>query len=280
VNKKKVWIAALSICLLSTLATYHYGIKNKLKGSPDDALLSLIKNDLGAFEAYLNAGGDVHDRLPTIDGKTMTVAQGLAYFERAEFIKLLQAKKKLFVLQDAEQDIMTIAVQKNNLEVLNLLLIEKPNLGLKYGTKKMTLLHLASDHCSHKLTGALMNTGKFKWNDETKQGSNALILASEKECLPMLTYWKEKGADFNKKNHRGISAMKVLGSKKDQTIMTFLQSFQVRAPASVPSASRPGSFYKKRIDPKDMPVDYSALIEPAGRPEEEVETAAKSEFAD
>jgi len=274
-------IAVGSLCLFSSISVWHFSTKSGPKVSVDDVLLSLIKNDLAGFKAYINAGGDLQNALPHIDGQSMTVAQGMAYFERQEFIKYLQDQKKKFLIQDSKGDMLSITVRKNNAEILNLLLKESPDLTLRYGSQRMSLLHLASNGCSHKLVLPLMQTEKFKWNEDTKQGHNALTLAAENECLSLLSFWKKKGISFNKNDRRGISAFKILSGKKDATILDFIQSFASRSPASIAVTSQKTvTFYRKRINPKDMPVDYSALIEPESRPEAAVETAEKSEFSD
>ncbi len=170
-NKLKVGIAVSSVCLLASITAYHFSINSGPKSSVDDALLSLIKNDLNKFKEYLAAGGDLHANLPQIDGRTITVAQGMAYFGRSNFIEYLQSEKKSFLFQNPEEDLLTIAIEKNDLKLLSLLLKENPDMGFRYGTKRMTLLHLATEQCSPKISEALVNTGKFKWDDDNRQSS-------------------------------------------------------------------------------------------------------------
>lgn len=287
-NKKHLIIAASVFAfVLTSGGIWHFSKESAStnRTGTDDALLALIKNDQNAFESWIKNGGDLSAFLPVIDGKKLTVAEGLAYFERANFIQHLQDQKISFLKQstDGKDDIMSIAVGKNNPELLALLLKEKPNLTALYGKNGMTLLHLASSGCASKLTSLLHSDKGVSWDHKAKDGSTPLTLAAGVDCLPMLSYWKEQGADFSKKDGRGQSAMSIMRKKKDAAMVAFLQSFEprTRAPASVgPAIVKEPNFYKKRVVPADQKIDYSALIEPEDRPLDAVETAEQSEFAD
>lgn len=254
------------------------------RGGSDDALLALIKNDQSAFESWVKNGGDLSALLPEIDGKRLTVAEGLAYFERVNFVKYLQANKVKFLKQnkDGKDDILSLAVAKNNPELFSLLMKENPDLTAVYGDKGYSLMHLVSHSCASKLTSILNTDEKLSWDTKAKDGSSPLTLAASTDCLAVLSYWKEQKADFNKKDGRGTSAMSVMRGKKDAAMLAFLQSFEVRRDqASASRSVEPEiNFYKKRVVPKDQQIDYSALIEPEDRPLEATETAEHSEFAD
>jgi hypothetical protein len=290
VNKKYVYSAVFGLAVLAGSSFWvgkELGMKAGVTQGPasavgfaDEAFLALIKNDQASFERIVNAGGDLHSKLPVIDGKTLTVAQGLSYFERPGFMRFLQASNKAFVKQDgsAEFDIMTLAVPKNNPELFALLLKEKPALAEAYGSKGYTLLHLASAACAHKLV-PLLHQGSLSWNTKAKDGSTPLTLAAQSECLPALGYWKDQKADFNLKDGRGNSAMSLLRKNKDAAILAFVQSFEVqRTIASVGPTEM--SLYRKRVQPKVKLIDDSTLLEPEARPVEANETAEYSEFSD
>lgn len=252
------------------------------KNLSDLALLSLIKNDQKSFESVVEAGVKLEDKLPLIDGKSFSIAEGIVYFERPNFIRYLQGRKKAFIKQvkGNEYDILTIAVSKNNPEILNLLVDEKPHMNLRYGKKELSLLHLASIHCSYKLMDTLSKNG-LKWSDRNKEGKTALTLAAENECLPILSYWKDQKADFKRADGRGINTISILKMKKGAAFTAFVESFESRKIASSDSApAKEISFYRKRKIPKDQIVDHAALIEPEARPLEATETAEFSEFAD
>lgn len=247
----------------------------------DEAFLALIKNDQKAFEAFIAAGGDLQGMLPAIDGKTYTVAQGLAYFERTNFIKYLQDKKISFLKQstDGSEDILSMAISKNNPELFALLLKENPNMNATYGKANSSLIHMASANCSNKLMDLLHQKGSAAWDAKDKHGNSALAIASKNDCLPMLSFWKDHKADFKKKDGTGASALSILKGKKDAASTAFVQSFETdRKPASVAKAEV--NFYRKRQIPKDQLVDHSALLEPELRPDEALETAENSEFSD
>lgn len=288
VNNKRVVVTAA--CLLSVLAVSTVWILNNPKFASnrnltDEALLALIKNDQKAFENFINAGGDLQGDLPKIDGETYTVAEGIAYFERSGFGAHLHSKKMPYVKQDDKKsfDIMTLSISKNNPDLLKQLALENPKFGMQYGKNGWTLLHLAAAKCAQKLTPILHEKGQLRWDQPAKDGSTPLTLAAESECLPMLSYWKEMGADFKAKDGRGKTALNILRGKKDAALVAFAESFDpARSIASVVTIVKPAEpdFYKKRKIPKDQIVDHAAMIEPEDRPLEATETAEMSEFAD
>lgn len=285
-NKKRTIISAVSLLGVIAVSTFwHFSKSNSGKRNLiDEALLALIKNDQSAFESFIKAGGDLHDDLPEIDGKTYTVAQGIAYFERAGFGDYLHQNKISYVKQDgkAPHDILTIAVRKNNPDLFKQLEKEKIAYQVDYGDKAWTLLHMASAWCSHKLVTFLDGEGKVSWNQKAKDGSTPLTLAAENDCLPMLSHWKEQGADFRAKDGRGLTALSILNKKKDAALTAFAESFierNVAAVTIVKAAPKP-DFYKKRKIPREQIVDHAAMLEPEDRPLEATETAEFSEFAD
>lgn len=280
-NKRALLSAAglLGVVAISTVWLLFNPKNDENRNLTDQALLALIKNDQKAFEDFIHAGGKIHDSLPEIDGKTYTVAQGIAYFERSQFGGYLHSKKMSYVQQheQAPFDIMTITVKKNNPELLKQLTLENPKYTLSYGANGWTLLHMASAWCSHKVTELLHKEGKINWDHKAKDGTTPLTLAAENECLPMLSYWKEQGADFRAKDGKGRSALAILRTKKDAALTAFADSFETR---KVASAKAVPDFYKKRKIPKDQIVDHAAMLEPEDRPLEATETAEFSEFAD
>lgn len=284
VNHKRAIIS--TACLLSLSLSSVWLFKNshlsKGRNLTDEALLALIKNDLSSFESFIKAGGNIHEYLPEIDGQKITVAQGLAYFERLEFAKYLHQKKMTFVEQNqmAKFDIMTLVITKNNPDLLNQLSLENPQFNMPYGKKGWSLLHLASAVCSHKLIGILQEKGQLRWDLKAKDGSTPLTLAAENDCLPMLSFWKEQNADFKFKDGRGHSGLSILKKKKNAALVAFADSFETRMPSSLVLAKTEPDFYKKRKIPKDQLIDHAALIEPEDRPLGAIETAETSEFAD
>ncbi len=278
-------VSGIGASLLGGLWTYHTRGHLGQPASVDDALLALIKNDPVSFNRFLDAGGDVHSVLPVIDGNSYTVAQGVAYFERVEFGRGLVDRGEPFIKQDSQApfDIMTLAVKKNNAHLLRVLLDASPALDTRYGKNGWTLLHMASAWCSHRLVGDLSNKGKIGWNSRAQDGATPLSLAAESECLPLLSYWKEQGADFRVKDGRGRSALAILRAKKDAAVAAFAQSFEERKPSSGTEMKAENSvpdFYKKRKIPKEQVIDHAAMLEPEDRPLEATETAEYSEFAD
>ena len=209
-DKKKIYI--ISCSLVGVLAC---GIGYKFKNvhwaqkqgpvSTDDALLALIKHDMKGFQNYVKNGGKLHDELPEIDGHKYTVAEGMAYFDRADFAAYLQEEKISFVEQKkgAEYDILSLAIPRNNPDFFKVVIKENAKFDYTYGDKKWSLLHLASSTCSHKIVPFLHNDGKLSWNLKAKDGSTPLTIAAEYECLPVLSYWKDHGNNgkkFFKKN--------------------------------------------------------------------------------
>jgi ankyrin repeat protein len=288
VNNKRATVASVVGILTILAVSLFWLIKNpKFAGNrnlTDDALLALIKNDLGAFKEFNAAGGDVHDTLPEIDGKEYSVAEGVAYFERTEFAKHLQASNVNYVKQNDKNpyDVMTITVKKNNSELLKQIALQNPKFDMQYGKNGWSLLHMAAAWCSHKLTADLSGRGKVNWDTKAKDGSTPLTLAAENDCLPMLSFWKEMGADFKAKDGRGKTALAILRTKKDAALAAFAQSFEARNIATI-TVEKPApvpDFYKKRKIPKDQMVDHAAMLEPEDRPLEATETAENSEFAD
>lgn len=285
-DNKRALISAgclLAVVAVSTIWLLSNPKNAENKGnSTDDALLALIKNDQKAFEAFIEAGGKLHDDLPAIDGQVYTVAQGMSYFERSSFMNYLHNNKVPYIQQAAGKtfDILSLSISKNNLKLLNQMGLEKPNYKLTYGKKGWTLLHMASAACAHKLTAALHEKGGLRWDVKAKDGSTPITIAAENDCLPMLSYWKEQKADFNAKDGRGVTAMSILRKKKDAALMAFVSSFETNTRKIASVKPEEVSFYKKRVIPKDQIVDHSALIEPEERPLEATETAEYSEFAD
>jgi hypothetical protein len=278
VNTLQKRIVALGVLgILGTLTTA--ALLREKKNLGDEALLALIKNDQKAFESFLDQAGDVHGKLPVIDGEVYTIAQGISHFERTKFLRLLRERKKSYVAQSEGQkyDIVSLAVKKNNLELLAEIDLERPNYGLTYNEKGWGLLHLASASCAQKVIPHLHQKGKLSWDLKAKDGSTPLTLAAQNDCLGALSYWKEQNADFNAKDGRGLSALSILRQKKDAALVAFAESFEPRKPSSVAQVP---NFYKKRKIPKDQIVDHAALIEPGDRPLEATETAEYSEFAD
>lgn len=288
-DKKKLYvcmgIVGFMACGLGFQFRNYNWVGQKKTMTTDDALLALIKHDMKAFQHYVSSGGNVHDFLPEIDGRKYTVAEGVAYFDRADFAAFLQEYKVKFVEQKkgAEYDILSLAIPRNNPEFFKVVVKEKPSFDHTYGEKNWSLLHMASAACAAKVVPYLHQDGKLSWNTKAKDGSTPLTLAAEHDCLPVLSYWKDHGADFKAKDGRGMSALSILGKKTDAALAAFADSFVTRKPASVVKVivapSQP-NFYRKRVIPKEQKVDQSTLIEPEDRPLEATETAEYSEFAD
>lgn len=286
-DKKKIYIVSFGLVgVIAGGMGYSFKdqwAKSKIPMNTDDALLALIKNDMKGFQKYVVSGGKIHDYLPEIDGQKYTVAQGLAYFDRTDFATYLHDSSVAYVEQKKgeEFDILSLAIPRNNPEFFAAIVKENPKYDHVYGDKKWSLLHLASASCAHKIVPLLHSEGKLSWNLKAKDGSTPLTVAAENDCLPVLSYWKDHGADFKAKDGRGKSALSILGTKKDAALMAFAESFVVRRPASIAAvAPKEVSFYRKRVIPKDQKVDQTTLIEPEDRPLEATETAEYSEFAD
>lgn len=248
-------------------------------GTPDEALLAIIKNDQHAFEKWVQAGGDLQSHLPEVDGKKLTVAEGIVHFNRTGFLKYLKTKKKPFVVQDVtkDYDIVSIAAQKNDPELLKLVLDEKPQLDRKYGKEGWTLLHMASAQCADKNVSVIHKTG-MNWDVKAKDGTTPLTLAAAKDCLAVMSYWKDNKADFKAKDANGKSTLGIIQGKKDPVISAFAVSFAPQRKAATEDMIP--SFYNKRKFPKDRLVEKTHMLEPEDRPEEAYETADYSEFSD
>src|SRR5690606_25195515 len=137
-------------------------------------------------------------------------------------------------------------------------------------------------YCSHKLISMLHEDGKLNWDLRAKDGTTPLTLAATNDCLPVLSYWKEKGADFKAKDGKGMTALSILQKKKDAALAAFAESFIERKIATV-TIVKPApvpDFYKKRKIPKEQIIDHAAMLEPEDRPLEATETAEFTEFAD
>lgn len=282
IRKRKMLFATCAVGLLGSWFISQHKISESSRNLSDEALLALIKNDQKAFKAFIKAGGDIHSKLPKIDGVVYSVSEGLSYFDRPGFIQYLQDNKMPFIQQDGAKsfDVLSLSIPKNNPELLELLLKENPKLDNGYGEKSWTLLHMASAQCSHKLTAILDEKSGLNWNTKAKDGSTPLTLAAEHDCLPMLSYWKEKNVNFNQKDGRGLTAMSILKRKKDAALVAFVESFEPKREIANASPKKEINFYRKRKIPKDQIVDPASLIEPEDRPFEANETAEFSEFSD
>ena len=284
--KNKRIIFAIGGALLAAFPFYFYS-PHSLKTSQvphrylaDEALLSIIKSDREGFNNFLKSGGNLHSSLPMIEDKVYSVIEGVVHFERIGFIQELQKQKIPFLRQDLtkDHDLVSIAIEKNNPELLKVILKEKPKLDRLYGRQGDGLLHLATLKCSTQMVELLHAQG-LDWDFKNKEGSSALTFAAEKECLPLLTFWKGQGADFKKNDGRGKSALSILKAKKDMAISAFTQTFFTeRKIASL--SNKEVNFYHKRKVPRETLAQRSNLIEPADRPLEAYETAEHSEFAD
>lgn len=283
-NKRIILGIGVTACLALSITLFW---KNHGSGNlADQALLSIIKNDQKSFENFIASGGKL-DLQVEVEGKNYKVGDLLVKYERINFIKYLSEKNIAFGSDvSAEDDMWSLAVSKNNSELLSTLMKSYPAYKLnskKYGADQRNLLHLASVYCSHKVVGILDNAG-MNWNDKDKKGATPLTIAAENDCLQVLSYWKEHGADFKSKDGRGMTALSILSKKKDAALVAFAESFlERRAPASVATvAEAPAipNFYKKRVIPKDNLADRADLIEPGDRPDDANETAENSEFSD
>ncbi len=228
----------------------------------DRALLAIVKNDLNEFSDFLKLGGSVHQDLPLFNGKKYTVAEGIAHFERVAFLRMLRENNISYLKQDKNktQDILTIAIEKNNPELLNEISLSQPRYDLTYGKKGWSILHMASSCCAHKLTAIIHEKSLLRWDEKSQDGKTPLSIAHDKDCLPMINYWKTQGAEV-------VSETKKEKSKR-------ISSRTNGAAPTVPD------FYKKRKVPKDQIVDHTAMLEPGDRPLEALETSKYSEFAD
>lgn len=280
-NKRIVIGIGVTACLaLSSFLLLRNSASRNLQ---DEALLSIIKNDQKAFESYIAAGGRLDTKV-LVENHNYMVGQLLVKYERINFIKYVAGKKIPFTMDvSSDSDMWTMAVSKNNPELLTALMGAFPDYKLNsrtYGIDKRNLLHLASVECSFKVVGILDHAG-MDWNDKDKKGATPLTLAAEHDCIGALSYWKEHGADFKSQDGRGLSALSILSKKTDAALMAFAESFmERRAPASVTTVRVVPNFYKKRVIPKDNLASRADLIEPEDRPDEANETAEYSEFSD
>jgi ankyrin repeat protein len=264
VRNRKLLVSTTFIMGFLSLVTLWY-IKNpKLTQNElsDKALLALVKNDQDEFVKFLNAGGNVHQYLPLIDGKKYTVAEGVAHFERIEFAKILRERNVAYIKQNQNksEDVMTIAIKKNNPELLKELVLSNPRYDIAYGKDGWTLLHMASACCAHKLTAIIHEKSHLRWDEKSKDGRTPLSIANEKDCIPMMNYWRDQGASVVKKDKKERAKNVVSGTSNAAPIVP--------------------DFYKKRKVPKDQIIDHTAMLEPGDRPLESSETSKFSEFAD
>lgn len=228
----------------------------------DKALLAIVKNDLHEFQNFLKWGGDIHQELPLINGKKYTVAEGIAHFERVAFLRMLREQNISYLKQDTNktQDILTIAIEKNNPELLNEISLSRPRYDLTYGKEGWSILHMASSCCAHKLTAIIHEKSHLRWDEKSQDGKTPLSIAHDKDCLPMINYWKNQGAEVMSDSKK----------EKSKRVSSRTNEFAPTLP----------DFYKKRKIPKDQIVDHTAMLEPIDRPLEATETSKYSEFAD
>lgn len=278
--KKQHVILGIGVTAFLALFSFFYFQNSSSRNLSDEALLSIIKNDQKGFERYLSIGGKIATNIE-IEKDTYTVGELLVNYDRIGFVKYAISNKMPFEVDPLKAfDIHSLSVNQNNPEMLSLLLGDKKfNKSFKpYGEKGWSLLHMASAQCSYKVISVLYKTG-MTWDLKSKDGRTPLTVAAEEGCLQALSYFKEQGADFRKKDGRGITALSILLKKKDAALMAFAESFIERRTPSSAVAVVP-NFYKKRRIPKDNLADRAHLIEPEDRPEEANETAANSEFSD
>lgn len=290
-NKNKKIVVSAACVMVCLSAGYFFKQSGNhsasYKPTTEDALVAIVKNDKLAFERYLKAGGDIHAALPAIEGKKLTVAEAVAHYERVEFVKVMQDHKIPFLKQKPEGDMLTIAVTKNNPEMVKALLKEQPNMAFAYGEKKQNLLHINSESCGFKVTDLLNKTGKLSAESKTADGATALTAAARAKCLPVITYWKDQKADMSKLDGKGSSVISLLKKSKDAETKALVEAIIATPGATRSIASEkaepvigPMSFYKKRKIPKDELADHNSLVEPEIRPLDTDESAEHSEFAD
>ena len=283
-NKHVLFGVGITTCV--ALATLWQSEKGGLARSlNDEALLSIIKNDQKGFEKYLSAGGKLDSKIQ-VEGHDYRVSELLVKYERVNFIKYVSDQKiELKSPASGSSDVWTLAVTKNNPDILKALIHSNPGHKLNsksYGPDQRNLLHLASAQCSYKVVDLLHQSG-MNWSDKDKKGATPLTLAADHDCLQILSYWKEKGADFKAYDGRGESGLTILQKKQDAAVKAFAQSFaEKRTTIILAQASAPHipHFYRKRVIPKDNLADRAHLIEPEDRPDEANETSELSEFSD
>ncbi len=228
----------------------------------DKALLAIVKNDLDEFSHFLKLGGSVHQDLPLLNGKKYTVAEGIAHFERVAFLRMLRENNISYLKQEKNktQDILTISIEKNNEELLNEISLSQPRYDLTYGKEGWSILHMTSNCCAHKLTAIIQEKSHLRWDKKSQDGKTPLSIAHDKNCLPIINYFKTQGAEVMSE------------TKKEQS-----ERISSRTNSAAPTVP---DFYKKRKVPKDQIVDHTAMLEPGDRPLEALETSKYSEFAD
>lgn len=249
----------------------------------DRALLAIIRNDQAAFEKYINEGGQLGTKLEA-EGGIYNVGELVVKYERTGFVKFLKDKGLSFnrdLMKDF--DVQSIAVKKNNPEILSMLIEGQDSSGFRtYGANDESLLHMAGADCSYKVIEVLNQAG-LKWDEKAKDGSTPLTAAADAGCLQALSYAKEQGVDFKKKDGRGKSALGILNTNNDAATVAFAESFSDRrnvAAVALNQSQAAPNFYKKRAAPKDIMARRGDLIEPEDRPEDANETAEFAEFSD
>lgn len=290
-NKKTIVAGAVFLFCLSS--GYFLSKSGKDSGvaiisTPEAALTAIIKNDQKGFETFVKKGGDLHAIVTMADGKKMSIAEAVAQFDRVSFVKVMQEQKKTFLKQKPDGDMLTIAVRKNNPEMVKAILAEKPNLAFAYGEKKQNLLHITSESCADKVTDILHKTGKLSPEQRSSDGATALTTAARAKCVPVLTYWKDQKVEkvnFHKLDGKGSSVMSLLQKQKEPEAKALVVAIHASPAGRTPASAAPEdlgrfSFYKKRKIPKDELADHNSLVEPEIRPLDTDESAEHSEFAD
>lgn len=268
-HQKKV-IFGIGLFTTIALSSFVFFKDSSVRNLGDEALLSIIKNDQKGFEGFISGGGLLSTQLQ-VEGQSLSVGELIIRHERVGFIKYALDKKLDFGIDS--KNIYSLAVKKNNVEVLELLMRDKKDLD-------KNLMHLASTECASKVIPVLHQAG-LSWNKQSEDGMTPLTLAAKAGCLEALSYWKQNGADFRARDGRGMTALHFLNSNKDAAISAFAESFATkRVVASVSSSKEEPNFYKKRQIPKDNLADRAHLIEPEARPDDANETAEYSEFSD
>jgi hypothetical protein len=175
--------------------------------------------------------------------------------------------------------VMSEAMASNNPEVLKLIAQQDPKLATTYGEGGWSLLHIASYQCSPEIVKALHSSGKLNWDLKAKDGTTPLTIAAESDCLPVLKYWKDHQAAFNKADGRGKSALSILKTKESSAeLASLVSSLEGRKPASAQVAET--TFYRKRKFDDSVPNNQRKYVDPNVRPDEIPETAEFTEFAD
>lgn len=294
-NNKKIVLAAAGF--LVCLSAGYFLSKSGPQGSKltfnspvEEALHAITTNDHKTFEKFVKAGGDLQAPVALPDGKKMTVAEAVAHYDRVSFVKVMQEHKKPFLKQKAEGDMLTIAITKNNPEMVQAILQEKPDLAFQYGEKKKNVLHLTSEACAFKVTDVLHKTGKVSGDQRSSDGATAMTAAARAKCLPVVTYWKDQKVEkvnFNKLDGKGSSVLSLLKKEnKDEEVKALVMAIEgsavaARLPASVPEGDpNRFTFYRKRKIARDELAEHNTLVEPEIRPLDTDESAEHSEFAD